>query len=115
MPNPILATVETFREYAASIDSAARGIPTESVKPADLEIGDIVYFYGAFFRIEEKEIFPEDKAVGGGPVAQPRGRWIGGHDDGAYFGAKIERLWAFQGNSRASFARVRYVPESLRA
>lgn len=88
----------------AAITANAKRIPTPVT---ELNIGDVVEFYGALFEIIDSGesrghidgygaygLF--DDFVGPSPVAVPVGRWIFGAVVSGYFGPT--KTWTFQGN-----------------
>jgi hypothetical protein len=75
----------------------------QEMSVTELNVGNIVHFYGARFEIQSAAMYPEfDNTPGAGPVMVAIGKWLDGATVNGYFGP--EKDWNFQGNQ---FARVR--------
>ena len=79
---------------------------TKDVSCMDLEIGNIVHFYGARFEIVSTKLLPEtrDDVKKDAPMYMSAiGVWIDGAEERGYFG-EDKREWNFQGNKYARHA-----------
>ncbi len=72
---------------------------TKNVNYTELQIGDIVHFYGARFEINSVELKADTSRDANGDIMRANGKWLDGETVEGYFGPKID--WMFQGNKVA--------------
>jgi hypothetical protein len=75
---------------------------TKQISTTELNVGDIVRFYGARFEIYSTAMYPErddPRFAANGPVMVAMGKWLDGEIVRGYFGPGKD--WNFQGNKLA--------------
>ena len=90
-----------------------RSLPVESVSTHDLREGDVVKYYGVFFRLRDRRSAPTDLAPKGSAEADYFGDtvWfrtdvLDDADNNGFIPQGWLKDWTFQGNKLARWGRV---------
>ena len=73
---------------------------TKTINYTELQVGNIVHFYGARFEIISTEMQKDNHDRGNGDIMVAFGKWVDGATEAGYFGPN--KLWTFQGNKLAN-------------